>query len=59
MQLFFFEVLMIHENIELLPPSDSSDLSLGNYDPSGGITIVLVGKYFKNQLGRMEVANED
>ena len=50
---------MIHENIELLPPSDSSDLSLGNYDPSGGIIIVLVGKYFKNQLGCMEVANED
>ena len=47
---------MFHENIELLPPGDSSDLSLVNYDPTEGITFVLVWIYIRNQLGWVEVA---
>ena len=50
---------MFHENKELLPPGDSSDLSLGNYDPTEGIMLFLVGVYISNQLGWLDVANED
>ena len=46
-----FEVIIFHENTELLPPGDSSDLSPGNNDPTNGITLVLVGVPFGNQLG--------
>ena len=40
-QLFVFEVFVFHENIELLPPGNSSNLSLGNCEPTEGITSVL------------------
>ena len=33
------------KNTELPPTGDSSGLSLGNYDPTEGNTLVLVGVY--------------
>ena len=46
---------MFHENIELIPPDDSSNISLGNYDPTDGILIVLVENFFINQHVWVEV----
>ena len=36
-------VITFHENAELVPPGDSYDIHIGNYDPTEGITIFLVG----------------
>ena len=49
-QLVVFEVLMFHENTNILPSGDSSDLSPGNNKPTEGIIPVLVGIPFINQL---------
>ena len=57
-QLFVFEVLMFHKNTYLLPPGEYSYLSYGNYDPTEGITLLIVGKYCRNKLVWVEVANE-
>ena len=58
-QLLVFEFLMFYENTALLPPVDSSDLSPGNYEPTEGITVVIVGISISTQPGWVEVANED
>ena len=58
MKLFVFEVLMFNKNIDLLPPGDSSNLSLVSYDLAEGITLVLVGISYRYQLGWAEVVNE-
>ena len=50
---------MFHENLELLPPGDSSGLSLGNYEPTEGIALVHVEGSIINQLFWVEVSNED
>ena len=42
-QTMVFEVLMFHENTELVPSGESNDLSPGNNDPTNLITLVLVG----------------
>ena len=49
--LMVFEVLMPHENTELLPSGDSYDLSPDNNDPTEGITLVSFGIHIRNQLG--------
>ena len=41
-QLMVFGVLMFCENIELLPSSESNDLSTVNIDPTKRIILVLV-----------------
>ena len=46
---------MNHENTELIPSGDSSDLSPSNKDPTEGITIYLVTITLRNQLGWLEV----
>ena len=53
------EVLMLHENTEILPSRKSHDLSKGNNDPIKRITLMLVGIAFSNQLGWLEVEKED
>ena len=45
-----FEVLMFDKNIGFLPPGGYSDLYLGNFYLTEGITIVIVGKSFSNIL---------
>ena len=55
LKLMVFEVLMFHENTELLPSGDSYDLSLGYNDPTERITPVLVGINVRNQLFWVEV----
>ena len=42
-QLMLSEVLMFHENIELLTSGDSYDIYLGNIDSSERITLFHVG----------------
>ena len=49
-QIMVFEVLTLHEIIELLPSDESYELYLGNNDPTKGIPIVLVGLIFINKL---------
>ena len=41
-KLAVLEVLMLHENKELIPYGDSYDLYLGNNYPTGGIILELV-----------------
>ena len=48
-QLLVLEFLMFNENTELIPPSESSDIYTGNYNPTEGIALALVGIYFSNQ----------
>ena len=55
-QLMVSEVLMFHENIELLTSDHSYDLSLGNIEPVKCITLVLVGVPVINHIGWVEVA---
>ena len=42
-KLILLKVIMFHQNKELLPPGDYSDLSLGNKDPTKGINLSLLG----------------
>ena len=58
-QLVVFEVLMSHENTEILPYVDYNDLSPGNNDPIEDIMIFLVVIPIINQLGLVELAKED
>ena len=55
-QLLVLEFLMFNENTELLPPNESSDIYTGNYNPTEGIALVLVGICFRNQLLLVEVS---
>ena len=57
-QILVLKVLMFHENIELLPPCDSFDLSPGNYDPIEGIKFVPFVISIRNKIVRLEVSNE-
>ena len=50
---------MFNENTELIPPSESSDIYTGNYNPTEGIALALVGIYFSNQRFWAEVSNLD
>ena len=50
--------MCIH-NAEMLPPGELFDLSLVDYYPYEGITLLLVGVFIINQLGWLMVANED
>ena len=50
---------MFHENKDLLPTGDSYDISPGNYDPTEGIGILLIGTYISNKTRWTEVNNED
>ena len=56
-QLLVLEVLIFHENTEILPPGGSSNLSPGNYDSIKGIRIILVSRFFRNKIGWVEVEN--
>ena len=58
MKLFVFEVHMFHENIELLPSGDSSELSMGNHNITEGIATFLVGISINNQLVWVKVVNK-
>ena len=58
-QLMVNEVLMFHENTDLLPSGEYYDLSLGNIDPDQCITIFLVVITVRNQLGLVELTKED
>ena len=49
---------MFHENKELIPSGDSSEISPGNNDPAGGITLVLVVIPFINNIGWVEVTKD-
>ena len=57
-QLMVFELLMLHEKIELIPYVESYDLFPGNNDPTEVIIFVIVGIPFRNKLGWVEVAKE-
>ena len=57
-QLRVFEVLVFHENTELLPPGDSYELSPGKYYPTDGTIFFIVGVSIINQLVWVELANE-
>ena len=54
-----FKFLILRENTELIPSSDSYELSPGNNVPTDGTTLVLVGIPTRNQLGCVEVAKEE
>ena len=58
-KLMVSEVLMFHENTELLPSGDSSDIYLGNNETTKRITLVIVGAPVRNKLGRVKVDKED
>ena len=58
-QIFVFEVLIFIENMDMIPPGEYYDLSLGNYHPTEGITLVLVGIYLRKKLIWMKLENED
>ena len=58
-KLILLKVIMFHQNKELLPPGDYSDLSTGNNEPNESITLVYVGIPFRNQLGWDEVVKEN
>ena len=58
-QLMVFEVLMFHENTELLPYLDSYELYPVDNDPTVGTTHVLVGIPARNQLVWVELDKED
>ena len=49
-KLTLFKVIIFHENSYVLPSGDSSGLSHRINDPTEGITLVLVGVHFRNQL---------
>ena len=49
---------MFYENIDLLPPGDSSDSSPDNYYPTEGIMSVIVSIFISNKLVWVEVENE-
>ena len=59
LQLMVFKFLMFQENIDLIPSSDSYDLSAGTNDPNKGIILVIFGIPAINQLGCVEVLKED
>ena len=59
MKLVINDVLILHENTELLPYVDSYELSPGNNDPTEGIMLVLVQIPFLNQLGWVEIYIEN
>ena len=50
---------MFNENTYLIPFGGSSNLSLGNYDPTESTTLVPVEIFTINQLGWLDAANED
>ena len=54
-----FQIIMLHENTDILPFVYSYDLYPGNNDPTEVIMIVLVGIHAINKLGWTEVANKD
>ena len=58
LQLTILKVIIIHENKDLLLSGDSFDLSPGNNDTTEGITLVLVGITFRNQLVWVWVVKE-
>ena len=45
-----FEIIMFHENTELLPSADSYEIYPVNNDTTEGITLLLVGITLINQL---------
>ena len=53
------EVLMFHENKELLPSVDWYDLYPGNNYPTEHITLVFVGIHARNKPEWVEVVKED
>ena len=54
-----FEVLIFHENTEMITPDESSDISPGNNDPTEGIKIVLVEIIFRNKISWLKVVREE
>ena len=50
LKLTVFEVIIFHENIELLPSCDSSDIYPSNNYTTEGAIIVRVGTPFTNQI---------
>ena len=59
LQLMVFQIIMLHENTDILPFVYSYDLYPGNNYPTEVIMIVLVGIHAINKLGWKEVANKD
>ena len=59
MQIFVLGVLVFYHNVELLPPGDSFDLYIGNYELIEAIALVHAGISTINQLGWEEVGIED
>ena len=53
------EVLIFHEDIELLYSGDSYDISLGNIDTAEWIILVLVVIPVRNKFSWVKVAKED
>ena len=58
LQLMVYKVLMFHDNSELLPYSESYELSMCNIDPADCITLALVGIPIRKQLCWVKVAKE-
>ena len=52
------KLLMLHENIDLLPSIDFYDLSTGNDELIEGINIFLVGTPTRNKLFLIELAKD-
>ena len=59
MQLVVSEVLLFLKNTELFPSGESYDVSPDNNDPTKCIMLVFVVIPIINQLGWVEVENED
>ena len=57
-QLMVSEVLMFHENIELLPSGDSYDISPGNNETTKHIKFYLVGIPTINKLVLVEAVKD-
>ena len=58
-KLTVFKDLRFHENTELIPTGKYYGLSIGNNNPTEGLTLVLVGINIINQLGWLEAAKKD
>ena len=43
MKLSILEVFMFYHNANMLPPGDSFEISIGNYNPTEGIAFEIVG----------------
>ena len=57
-KLMVSEVLMFHENTDLIPSVDSNELYMDNNDPTERITVLFFGILVINKISWADVAKE-